>query len=247
MLEVLYEDEQILAIAKPPGTHVFSITRDEASLARKLVFSRPELGRVGDPEEPAFVHRLDQGTSGVLVAAKDDSTFRALRKDFSSAAVHKEYLALVEGRLEERLNVDAPLGSRYRRSQKVQVQLPGRRLRAVRPAETRINPVRCAGDLTLCRVVIVTGVRHQIRAHLAHLKHPVVGDVLYGSSDRKGKDCLCLHAWRLGLRHPANGELLLLTCDLPDACVRRLDAEGFGEIWRSISEKSNDMDFNIRT
>jgi 23S rRNA pseudouridine1911/1915/1917 synthase len=228
-LQFLYEDDNILAVAKPAGVHVFPQRRGEPdALWSRLKKMRPGLDRVGDPSAPAFVHRLDRGTSGVLLAAKTDPAYEKLRRDFGAGAIEKEYLALVEGGLLEPLEIDLPIGSRYRRSKKVQVQVPGRKLRGVRPARTVIEPQDSSGDLTLCCVTISTGVRHQIRAHLSHLGHPVAGDREYGARrEFKGlAGRIFLHARRIRLPHPLSKSPLEITCPLPGDLSQILDELG---------------------
>ena len=228
-LHILFEDDEILAVAKPAGLHVFPSSRGEQqSLWSRLKEVRPEIGGVGDPSSPAFVHRLDRGTSGVLLAAKADPVYRELRRAFERGEVRKEYLALVEGVLNESAEVDLPLGSRYRRSAKVLVQLPGRRLRGIRPARTFVEPLGVADDLTLCRVSIETGVRHQIRAHLSHLEHPVVGDREYKARrelEGLGERAF-LHAWRIRLPHPLSRSPVEIVCPLPEDLLHILDVLG---------------------
>lgn len=228
-LQILHEDDEVLALAKPAGLHVFPSRRGEQhSLWLLLKRIRPGLEEVGDLSAPAFVHRLDRGTSGVLLAAKTGPAYESLRKAFEAGEIEKVYLALAEGELAEPVEVDLPIGSRYRRSKKVQVQVPGRELRGVRPARTKIEPLSTAGGFTLCRVKIFTGVRHQIRAHLSHLRHPVAGDREYGASKRIAglKARTFLHAWQVRLLHPASGSVLKLTCPLPADLEQIL--KGFG-------------------
>jgi 23S rRNA pseudouridine1911/1915/1917 synthase len=138
------------------------------------------------------------------------------------------YLALVEGELSESIELDLPIGSRYRRSKKVQVQLPGRKLRGVRPALTVVEPLASSNDLTLCRVEIRTGVRHQIRAHLSHLECPVVGDREYGARrEIAGLEARTfLHAWQLRLPHPLSGTRVEIDCPLPEDLLHILDKLG---------------------
>lgn len=218
-LTILYEDEAVLAVAKPAGLHVFPSIRGE----RKSVWSllkemRSGTAGPGEPAAPSIVHRLDRGTSGVLLAAKTGPVHRALRESFETGRVEKVYLALVEGELDRVVEVDLPLGSRYRRSAKVQVQLPGRRLRGVRPAQTTAEPIGTADGLTLCRVRIRTGVRHQIRVHLSHLDHPVVGDREYGARREFAGlgERFFLHAWSIRIPHPVAGPPVHVVCPLPD-------------------------------
>ncbi len=167
----------LLGLDKPAGLNVFG----PESLATWLISQRPGLASVGPADEPAIVHRLDRDTSGLVLAATDPGAYHRLRAAFSSGRVDKRYLALVEGRLEGPIRIDLPLGSRYRRSRRVQVDRGRSRLRGVRPAVTEVEPIEVGQDLSLCRIRILTGLRHQIRAHLAHLGHPVAGDGLYGA------------------------------------------------------------------
>ncbi len=228
-LTVLYEDGELLAVAKPAGLHVFPSRRGERrSVWSRLKQMRPGLDGVGDPATPAIVHRLDRGTSGVLLVAKDDPAYRRLREAFELGEVEKVYLALLEGEFERVLDVDLPLGSRYRRSGKVRVQLPGRKLRGVREARTTAEPLSTAGGLTLCRVKIQTGVRHQIRAHLSHLNHPVAGDREYGARRDFAylADRFFLHAWQVRLPHPVSPKKLSVTCPPPEDLLEMLDDLG---------------------
>jgi len=228
-LEILFEDDAVLAAVKPAGMHVFPSSRGEPQSAWVLLKEmRPGLDKVGDPAAPAFVHRLDRGTSGILLAAKTNRAYRRLREAFEKGEVGKEYLALVEGVLSDLVEVDLPIGTRYRRSAKVQVQLPGRNLRGVRPARTSAEPLAGSDDLTLCRVQIQTGVRHQIRAHLSYLGHPVAGDLDYGASRRVSnlEDRFFLHAWQACLSHPQTGSALAICCPLPPDLVQILNNLG---------------------
>jgi 23S rRNA pseudouridine1911/1915/1917 synthase len=227
--QILFEDDALLAVEKPACLHVFPQSHGERqSLWSRLKEIRPGLDGVGDPSAPAFVHRLDRGTSGVLLAAKTDPVYRKLRKAFEAGEIEKAYLALVEGELSEPVEVDLPIGSRYRRSKKVQVQIPGRKLRGVRPALTVVTPLDSTDDLTLCRVKIYTGVRHQIRAHLCYLEHPVAGDSEYGASREiaglGGRTFL--HAWQLRLPHPRSGSRVEIACPLPEDLSHILDELG---------------------
>lgn len=228
-LGILFEDDAILAVAKPAGLHVFPSGRGERqSVWSRLKEMRPGLDGVGDPAAPAIVHRLDRGTSGILLAAKADRAYRRLREAFDKGEVEKEYLVLVEGVLSDPVEMDLSIGSRYRRSSRVRVQLPGRRLRGVRPARTSAEPLSGSGDLTLCRVRIQTGVRHQIRAHLGHLGHPVAGDLDYGAGRTvmNLEDRFFLHAWRIRLRHPQTGSALEVCCPPPPDLLQILKSLG---------------------
>jgi len=203
---IVFEDQQLLALYKPAGLDVFDTRRGrQDSLWGWLKAARPGLEAVGGGE-PAIVHRLDRFTSGLVLAAREETVYRVLRQAFSAHQISKEYLALVEGELPAPLEIDSPIGSRYRRSRLCSVAIPGRKLRSVRPAHTAVWPLAVAMGFTLCRVRIKSGVRHQIRVHLSHLGFPVAGDRDYRASlevEHLGQRFF-LHAWKLGL--PASGE-----------------------------------------
>lgn len=229
---IIFEDEVILAIDKPAGTHVFdSSAGRQESVCRWLLARRPDLKDVGDQAAPAIVHRLDLFTSGILLAAKNDRAYQKLRRAFSSKEISKIYVALVEGELSRMNTLDKPIGARYRRSKIVTVSDNRKRLRGVRPAETRVEPLATSAGLTLCRVKIRTGVRHQIRAHLTDLGHPVAGDKDYGARiaiDALGRR-LFLHAWSLGLNHPENREALQLISPLPKTLLQILETKSLAD------------------
>ena len=232
-LIVVYEDSAILAVNKPAGmaTHGFS-GRDIDTLANRLLANWPDLLSVGKSRwEPGIVHRLDRDTSGVLLIAKTQDAFERLREQFSGREVIKIYCALVWGNTPSRGGVDLPLT--HDRSDK-------RRMRAIsgagRPGERvweAITRYRCIGQahgVSLLEVVMKTGVTHQIRAHLAALGHPIVGDTLYGNSQSEqfGLARHFLHAHKLGIVHPETKKPVTIIADLPNdltAVLRGLDME----------------------
>lgn len=212
------EDDYLVVVDKPAGLHVFpSGSGSTDSVLNRLLPGRPGLAEIGDAAAPAFVHRLDRATSGLLLAAKTDKAYRVLRRAFKGGMIHKQYLALAEGSLRGEVEVNAALGGRYRRSRRVSVQTGSRRLRGVRPARSVVQEIAQASGLTLCRVATFTGFRHQVRAHLAHLGHPLAGDGLYGATLMVAglEKQFFLHAWSMELKHPIDGRDLLLECRLP--------------------------------
>lgn len=209
--EILFEEDSLLAVYKPAGIHVFG--RD--SMASWLVAQRPDLSGVGPESQPAFVHRIDRGTSGLILAAKSALAWERLRDGFRRGVFVKYYLALVEGTPRpERDLIDLPLGSRRRRSRRVHVASGRERLRGVRPARTRYQLLGSVAGASSLILSICTGHRHQIRAHLAHIGHPILGDALYGASQPHTR--FFLHAWRISGRHPLRDGSLGLCCPLPD-------------------------------
>lgn len=216
---ILSEDAELLAVSKPAGLDVFASRHSrQESLWSWLRAARPELESVGDRGQPAIVHRLDRYTSGILLVARDPRTYRTLRRAFGASEISKDYLALVEGQVPESLEIDLPIGSRYRRSKTVSVALPGRRLRGVRPARTIVRPIASESGFTFCQVSIRSGVRHQIRAHLSHLGHPLAGDRDYRASMpvEQLKERFFLHAWKLNLPDLEHLSARELACPLPD-------------------------------
>jgi 23S rRNA pseudouridine1911/1915/1917 synthase len=215
-LRVRYEDEHLLVVAKPaglvvhPGAGHHSGTLVNALLGREGA----QLSTAGGAGRPGIVHRLDKDTSGLLLVAKDDRTHRALARELAAHRIQRRYLALVQGHLAAGGTVDAPL-ARHPRNRKRMAVVPGGR-RAV--THWRVLDSQPAADLV--EATLETGRTHQIRVHLAHLRHPVVGDRAYGADPtlaaRLGLRRPFLHAWRLSFRHPADGRELELTEPLPD-------------------------------
>lgn len=228
---ILADEAGLLALFKPAGWHTFPGPGDGEALSDWLIRRLPELAGVGPANAPALLHRLDRPTSGLVLAARTQELYRALRQAFSEGAVEKRYLALAEGELHSPVSCDAPLGERYRRSKKVHVvsEAPRRRVRRPLAARTEIQPLSCAGGFTLCRVQIRTGVRHQIRAHLSHLGHPVAGDALYGARRALAEleHRIFLHASDARLAHPADERPRTFTCPPGEDLQQILESLGF--------------------
>jgi 23S rRNA pseudouridine1911/1915/1917 synthase len=225
-LQVLYEDRYLVAVDKPAGIPSHPLRAGEtASVAAALVARYPDCAQASaDPREGGLGHRLDVGTSGVLVAARDRETWAALRQALGSEGCEKTYLAEVRGVLPDTadrpfvevgtrpgaLAVTAPIGRIGRRGSRV--RLAGGRNPL--PARTEVAVRERRGATTLVTAWLSRGRAHQVRAHLAHLGCPVVGDALYGPEDSTGP--LHLHALALALRHPATGAPLCIEAPLPD-------------------------------
>jgi 23S rRNA pseudouridine1911/1915/1917 synthase len=219
---VRYEDGHLAVVAKPAGmvTHP-TAARRTGTLVNRLLGMDMALSRAGGQDRPGIVHRLDAGTSGLLVVAKDDATHRALAAMLSERAVDRRYLALVRGVVEhDRFTVDAPLG---RDRARVRVR-PGTGVEAATDADVRER----LGSATLLEVRPRTGRTHQIRVHLSSIGHPVLGDRAYGGGGRDavslGLSRPFLHAWRLAFDHPATGQRVEVEESLPDDLYRALSA-----------------------
>jgi 23S rRNA pseudouridine1911/1915/1917 synthase len=212
-LEVLFEDKDIIVINKPPGLVVHpGAGHRQHTLVNALLSHCPTLSGIGGKERPGIVHRLDKETSGCLVVAKNDWAHRELSRQFAERWVEKIYLALVAGKLRKEAGViEEKIGRHPVHRQRMSVASA-----RGRPAKTDYRVV-CSGDqasLVECR--LYSGRTHQIRVHLHHLGHPVLGDKIYAAHLAKNFPRHMLHAWKLGFRHPCSGESKSFEAPLPD-------------------------------
>ena len=217
MIEVIFEDDDIVVVNKPAGLIVHPAPgHDDGSVAGELVKSRPGMAAVGSRERPGVVHRLDIETSGVMVFAKTQRAYLRLRAAFEAhGKVTKTYLAVLHGapRPTEGM-IETTIGRKPWDARRMAVDVPGGK-RAV----TRWNTLKRQGSLAMVEFAIETGRTHQIRVHAAHLGHPVVGDALYGD---KAKDRavrpgrLMLHAVQLEFPHPVTGEMMRFAARPPN-------------------------------
>jgi 23S rRNA pseudouridine1911/1915/1917 synthase len=228
-LDVIYEDEALIVVNKPPAMVVHpSRGHWSGTLVAGLVFRFEQLSQIGGSARPGIVHRLDRDTSGVLVVAKDDATHLALSVQFEQRTVEKEYAAIVCGVPDhDRDLIDQPIGPHpYQRERMA--------IRALHPtareAQTFYEVERRFRGLALVKVLPKTGRTHQIRLHLAHIGCPVLCDRLYGGRSQISLGEIitgheddqilltrqALHARRLKLAHPASGQPIEFTAPLPD-------------------------------
>lgn len=226
-LRILYEDADIVAVDKPAGLVVHPAPgHPQSTLVNALVHRYGQLSTLGGPTRPGIVHRLDRGTSGVLLVARNDEAHRHLARQFARRTVEKLYLALVHGRFGEQHGVIRLPVARDRR-------LPRRmttRRREGRSAETSWQVLADWPGLTLLAVRLHTGRTHQVRVHFAALGHPVVGDTLYGAPRQivLGRHRLAaparpfLHAARIGFTHPRTGQRMEMAAPLAEDLVRWL-------------------------
>ena len=232
---VIYEDAQLLALNKSAGMdcHGFS-GRDDDSLANFLLARWPELSGIGKSRwEPGLVHRLDRETSGVVLVAKTQAAFADLCRQFRRRAVKKKYLALVWGNVDEEGTISFPLAHDSKDERKMQaIVVPGHRAPKdkVWPALTHYRKVCEQRGLSFLELEMETGVTHQLRAHLAAIDHPIVGDALYGAAGREtlGLRRHFLHAKELRMTHPVSRRSVKLEAPLPDelaAVLARLKIE----------------------
>ena len=215
-VEILYEDAAVIAIYKPAGLVVHAgAGAHSGTLVNRLVHHFASLSKAGGELRPGIVHRLDRGTSGVLLVARTDAAHRALAAQFAGRTVEKTYLALVEGRIAmESGRVTTPITRDPVRRTRMTARL-GRG----RSAITEFRVVRRFEKFTYLEVRIGTGRTHQIRAHLASIGHPVAGDRLYGA---KAGERFFLHAWKIGFISPATGQRVDVEAPLDPVLVQWL-------------------------
>lgn len=222
LLDVVYEDAALLAFNKPGNQDCHPVDVSEAgTLVNAMLGRYPELAGIGgDPMMPALLHRIDAGTSGLVLAARTETAFQETRGQFARHEVRKVYLAWVEGRVDRPGGVAGFLAHTPGDRGRMRVVTPLGAPSGERPlrAETFYRPVRTAGQRTLLEVTIHTGVTHQIRCQLASLGHPVVGDATYGAAPRFGTGVRrhLLHAASVAMRHPLTGTAITLEAPLPE-------------------------------
>ena len=225
---VLYEDADLVVVNKPAGMVVHPAAgHNSGTLVNALLHHVDDLSGIGGELRPGIVHRLDKGTSGVMVVAKHDAAHEALARQFADREVDKEYVALVWGVVQAGRRIDLPIGRDPNDRQKMSA-----RSRRARSAVTRITRAQHLKGVTLCQVAIATGRTHQIRVHLNAIGHPIVGDPTYGGVRQRVPQDLrpvlrlerpFLHAARLAFTHPTDGREMSFDAPLPDDLQQVLD------------------------
>ncbi len=222
-LAIVHEDPWLVVVDKPAGMPTHPLRPHElGTVASALVARYPEMSGVGYRlREPGILHRLDTDTSGLLVAVRDEVSFDKLRGDLRGGAIDKRYEALVDGHLDGSRVVDAPIAPHPRDPRRVST-LPG--VRGAREARTEILRATPTGLYSRIEARAPHATRHQIRAHLASIGHPLVGDVLYGGSLLAPLRRHFLHATAVTLVHPRDGRDMQFRSPLSPDLVRALDA-----------------------
>jgi 23S rRNA pseudouridine1911/1915/1917 synthase len=223
-LDILFEDSFLVAVDKPPGVPSHPLkTGETGTVVNALVARYPEMRGVGfSARDAGLLHRLDRETSGVLLAARKPSGFDGLRVEFEQGRVVKVYLALVHGNPGPEGRVEALIGTRSRRADRVEVVRDPARCkgyRSLRPAQTRFRVTREYRSSCLVRLWMTTGARHQLRAHMASIGCPIVGDSVYGSgvdsqSEMQSPPRQLLHAAEIQFFHPACGKRMRIQSPL---------------------------------
>jgi 23S rRNA pseudouridine1911/1915/1917 synthase len=219
-IRVVYQDEDVIVVDKPAGMVVHPAAgHDEGTLVNALLFHADNLSGVGGEQRPGIVHRLDRGTSGLLVAAKNDVSHRELARQFHDREVEKEYVALAWGEVHSGRRIDLAIGRDPVHRDKMST-----RARRSRTAVTRVTRSRDLGGACLLHIVIGTGRTHQIRVHLSAIGHPIVGDRTYGGVRKHMAAHLrpverlerpFLHSARLAFAHPRDARRLEFEAPLP--------------------------------
>jgi 23S rRNA pseudouridine1911/1915/1917 synthase len=233
-LSILYEDQDVIVLDKPPGLVVHpGAGHKTGTLVNALLHHCPDIGKIGDQARPGIVHRLDKDTSGTMVVAKTSLAFDSLTRQFKKREVHKKYLALTYGQLGQAAGVvDMPIGRHPKHRKKMSVKS-----RQSRPTETRWRIKEGFGEVTLLEIDLRTGRTHQVRVHCAAMGHPVVGDVTYGKKRRWHKTLSgrtveilktarrqMLHAWQLAFMHPRKEQMMPFESPIPHDMVSVLNA-----------------------
>ncbi len=227
VLDVVYEDEDLLIVNKPAGlvVHPAPGHADGTLVNALLAHGGPEaFGGIAGVRRPGIVHRLDRATSGLIMVARNDRAQHSLMAQLKARRIKKTYQALVQGSVSAAVGrIEAPIGRDPRHRMRMGVVADGR------PAVTGYRVSERFPAWTLLELDLVTGRTHQIRVHLDAIGHPVAGDPLYGTGTSRrgpdGLDRLFLHAWRLELTSPSRGDLIRATAPLPpdlDAVLERL-------------------------
>ncbi len=208
-LRIVHQDRFLAVVEKPAGLVVHPApSHTGPTLVDEL---GDLLGGGEDPERPGIVHRLDRGTSGLMVVARCDEAHRALAAAVKRREVERAYLALAEGRIRSRTGtIDAPIGRASRRRHRMAVAGS-----SARQARTHFEVREILAAETLLEARLETGRTHQIRAHFAAIDHPLIGDVTYGGPARYGLERQFLHAHRLAFAHPTTGERMSFSSELP--------------------------------
>jgi 23S rRNA pseudouridine1911/1915/1917 synthase len=219
-VEVLYSDDDVIAINKPAGMVVHAgAGRHTGTLVNALLHKFRSLSQISGEERPGIVHRIDRDTSGVLLVARTDHAHRALAEQFAGRTVQKTYLALVEGRVAAD---HGHIRAKITRDPVRRVRMTAR-LEHGRSAHSEYQVIERLAGYTLLEVRIHTGRTHQIRVHLASIGHPVAGDALYGAA-RSDRGRFFLHAHRISFTSPRSGERITVDAPLAPELAAWLDS-----------------------
>ena len=223
-LDVVYEDGDVIVVNKPTGLVVHPAPgHPDGTLVNALLYHcGASLSGVGGALRPGIVHRIDRDTSGLIIAAKNDAAHQALSAQLQDHTLARTYECIVTGSPRQDVGtVDAPIG-RHPTDRKRMAVVPNGR-----PAVTHYQVLSRGGGCAYVRCRLETGRTHQIRAHMAHIGHPILGDTVYGAKRPvPGLQGQCLHAVGLRFLHPRTGETVELCCPLPPEFLDQLRRRG---------------------
>ena len=221
-LKVVFDDEYLIVINKPVGIAAHPSTGWKGATVVGAIFAAGyQLATSGAAERQGVVHRLDVGTSGLMVVAKNEIAYSHLKDQFRQRTVSKVYHALVQGHMDPTVGtIDAPIDRHPREDYRFAVVANGK------PSITHYKTLEVFPAVTSLEIELETGRTHQIRVHFSALHHPLVGDLTYGAdptlATRLGVSRPWLHAKELGFTHPASGEQLSFTAEYPEDLTRSL-------------------------
>ncbi len=222
-IEIVYEDNDLAVINKPAGLVVHpSYGHWEGTLVNALLYHLDGLSTIGGIKRPGIVHRLDKLTSGLMLVAKNDFSHIELSKAIKERKISRMYLALVYDRFkEDKFSIEAPIGRHQNERKKMTVRADSRY------AKTNAKVIKQYKDYALLELSLVTGRTHQIRVHLSYIKHPIVGDDIYGRKKSKkslGLNRPFLHAYKIRFNHPKTGKRLEFEKGLPGELTEALES-----------------------
>lgn len=219
-LDIVYEDRDVIVVNKPKGMVVHPAAGNpDGTMVNALLYHAGEsLSGIGGVMRPGIVHRIDKDTSGLVVIAKNDMAHMALSEQLKDHSLYRVYNAVIIGNLkEDKGTIDAPIGRSLRDRKKMAVVAGGR------DAVTHYEVLRRYEGFCLVKCILKTGRTHQIRVHMAHVGHPLLGDEVYGNGKNKfeyqNRSILggqCLHAAEIGFIHPRSGEKMNFRTELPE-------------------------------
>ncbi|BAL81341.1 RluA family pseudouridine synthase [Caldisericum exile] len=210
-IKIVYEDEYLLIIDKEAGLTVHPVgSKTTNTLVNRLLYHIEDLSQIGGIIRPGIVHRLDRDTSGLMVVAKNDTAHRALSEMLKRHEIKRKYICLVKGNFKEKVGIiNLPL-KREQGTTRMRVSVMGKE------AITHFKVLESIGPYTLLQVELETGRTHQIRVHMAHIGHPLVGDTIYGKRDKNiNLERQFLHSYEISFKHPIIDKELRLVSELP--------------------------------
>ena len=226
-IDIVYEDDDVMVVNKPRGMVVHPAAGNyTGTLVNAILYHAGDrLSSINGVIRPGIVHRIDKDTSGLLMIAKNNKAHESLSSQLKEHSITRKYVALVyDNIIKDNLTIDAPIGRDPKNRLKKKVNGEG-----VRNAVTHVKVLERYGKYTLCEMKLETGRTHQIRVHMAYIKHPLVGDPLYGPAKQPSfLNGQMLHAMILGFVHPSTGEYMEFKADLPEYFTDNMKRLGIG-------------------